>query len=448
MNAVVDAERELNPQTGNIDITYNLDGKELVYVGKVEVRGNTKTKDVVVRRELRIYPGQKFDGDKIGRSKERLYNLGLFEDVSFDTEPTEDPNVQNLIVNVKETKTGQFSFGGGYSSIDYLVGFVEVEQKNFDIMNFPSFQGAGQDLVIRGEIGMVRQNYNISWTEPWIFGWPYLFGFDFYNSSHKRRTDIGWPYDESRTGGDLRLGKELTDNLRADGMYRLEQVRIGDIVDNASQDLMNERGTNWISSVMVGLTYDSRDNVFNTTRGFLVNATIEDAGGFIGGSKDFVKGTGTAAIYHTFLKQFTVELKGRTGLSGAYGDSNDVPIYERFFAGGANTIRGYKERSVGPRDPGSNEPIGGKALIVGNAECTFPIYEKVLKGALFYDAGNVWKSARNIFTSGSYKQGIGVGVRVKTPLGPFKLDYGWPLVKPDGGDKQEGQVYFSISRGF
>jgi outer membrane protein insertion porin family len=143
-----------------------------------------------------------------------------------------------------------------------------------------------------------------------------------------------------------------------------------------------------------------------------------------------------------------VELKGRTGLSGAYGDSNDVPIYERFFAGGANTIRGYKERSVGPRDPGSNEPIGGKALIVGNAECTFPIYEKVLKGALFYDAGNVWKSARNIFTSGSYKQGIGVGVRVKTPLGPFKLDYGWPLVKPDGGDKQEGQVYFSISRGF
>jgi outer membrane protein insertion porin family len=448
MNAMVDAERTLSNQTGNIDITYHLDGRELVYVGKVEIRGNTKTRDTVVRRELRIYPGHKFDGDKLARSKERLYNLGLFEDVSFDTEPTQDQTVQNLVVNVKETKTGQFSFGGGYSSIDSLVGFVEIEQKNFDIMNFPTFQGGGQDLVIRGEIGLVRQNYNISWTDPWILGFPYLFGFDFYNATHKQRTDIGWPYSESRSGGDIRLGKELTDYLRADATYRLEQVSIEDIVDNASQDLRKEQGVNWLSTIMAGITYDCRDNVFNPGRGYIVNATIENAGGFIGGDRTYVKGTGMASLYHTFFKQFVLELKGRAGVGGAYGDSGDIPIYSRFFAGGGNTIRGYKERDVGPRDPGSNEPIGGNAIAVGNVEFTFPIYEKILKGAVFYDVGNVWKEGYDWFTGGKYKMGAGVGVRVKTPLGPFKLDYGYPLVKNEGDDKQEGQVYFSISRGF
>ncbi|MDD5495682.1 MAG: outer membrane protein assembly factor BamA [Candidatus Omnitrophica bacterium] len=447
MNVAVDVGRALNPQTDRIDILYSIEAGDPVYVGKVEIKGNLKTKDVVVRRELRIYPGQKFDGSKITRSKERLYNLGLFEDISFDTEPTSNPNVQNLVVNVKEAKTGQFSFGGGYSSIDFLVGFVEVEQKNFDILNFPSFQGAGQDLVIRAELGMVRQNYNISWTEPWIFGYPLSFGFDLYRTTHKKREDIGWPYDEKRTGGDVRFGKEITDNLRADLMYRLEEVEIDSVVDNASQDLKNEVGTNTISSILLQGTYDTRDNIYNPSRGVILNASIENAGGFIGGNKNFLKGTGTASYYHTFFEKFVLELKGRMGIAGPYGKSDEVPIYERFFAGGANTIRGYKERGVGPRDPGSNDPIGGESILLGNAEVTFPIYEKMLKGAVFYDIGNVWRKREDFMVGAGYKYGVGVGIRVKTPLGPFKLDYGYPLVR-NHDDKKEGQFYFSISRGF
>ncbi|MFA5146689.1 MAG: outer membrane protein assembly factor BamA [Candidatus Omnitrophota bacterium] len=447
MNASIDIDKNLNAATGDIDVTYIIDAKELVYVGKVEVRGNTKTKDIVVRRELRLYPGDKFDGEKIRRSKERLYNLGIFEDIGFDAEPTSNPETQDLVVSVKEGKTGEFSFGGGYSSVDQLLGFVEVSQRNFDILNFPTFTGAGQSMTVKAEIGMTRANYDVSWTEPWILGYPVSLGLDFYQTSHRKELDIGWPYDEQRTGGDVRLGKEFTEYLRGDAMYKLEQIHIGDVVENASQDLKDESGTNMLSSMLFQLTLDTRDNIYNPGRGYVINGSIEDAGGIFFGDKDYVKGTATAAYYHTFFDKFVLELKGRAGLENAYGDSDEVPIYERFFGGGANTIRGYKERKVGPRDPGSNDPIGGEAIVVGNAEVTFPIYENVLKGAIFYDVGNVWRRAEDFIVGGGYKHGIGIGVRVKTPIGPVSLDYGYPLVK-NFEDEKTGEFYFKMSRGF
>lgn len=449
MNLVEDVERTLNGETGNIDIIYDIDAKEPVSVGKIDIRGNTKTRDLVVRRELRIYPGDRFNGDKIKRSKERIYNLGFFENVSFDTEPTEDPGVQNIVVTVKETKTGEFSFGGGYSSVDMLIGFVEIQQRNFDIMNFPTFTGGGQNLTIKAEFGMTRQNYNLSWTDPWVFGLPYSFGFDLYRTSHNQRGDIGWAYDEDRTGGDLRLGKEWTDHFRTDLTYRLEQVIISNMVSNASADMMAEVGKNWISSLTLDAGYDRRDNIFNPTRGYFAGISLTDAGGFLGGTKNFVKGTGTLAYYHSFFEKVVLELKGRGGLASAYGDSDSVPIYERFFAGGANTIRGYKERRVGPRDGASNEPVGGNAIFVGNAEVTFPVYEKVLKGAVFFDIGNVWKGYGDILGGDSgLKAGAGLGVRVKTPIGPIKVDWGYPLVSNYDDEKGVGEFYFSMSRGF
>jgi outer membrane protein insertion porin family len=450
MNLVEDVERSLNQDTGRIDITYDIDAKEVVYVGKIDICGNTKTRELIVRRELRIYPGDKFSGEKIKRSKERIYNLGFFENVAFDTEPTENPEVQNLIVSVKETKTGEFSFGGGYSSIDYLIGFVEVSQRNFDILNFPGFTGGGQSLIIKAEFGYTRQNYNIGWLDPWIFGLPYSAGFDLYRISHNQRGNVGYAYDETRTGFDLKVGKEITDHLKAGLLYRLEQVEISNMVSNASPDMRAEVGTNMISSLTLDLSYDRRDNIFNPGKGYLLAGAITDAGGIFFGDKNFVKGTGTAAYYHTFFEKVVLELKGRAGFADAYGDSGSVPIYERFFAGGANTIRGYKERRVGPRDSGSNEPVGGDAILVGNVEVTFPIYEKMLKGAVFYDIGNVWRGPGDILSgdsASSYKSGAGIGIRVKTPIGPVKVDWGYPL-NSNYEDDRTGEFYFSMSRGF
>jgi len=447
MNASIDVERTVNPDTGNIDVIYTIEAQEVVYIEKIDIRGNLRTKDVVIRRELRVYPGERFNGDKIKRSKERIYNLGFFENVSFDTETTEDPAVSNLIVTVKESKTGEFSFGGGYSSIDQLIGFVEVQQRNFDIMNWPTFMGGGQNLTLKAELGMVRSNYNVSWTDPWIFGFPYLFGFDFYRAAHSRSGDVGWAYDETRTGGDLRFGKEITETLRVDATYRLEEVKIENIDDNASAALLDEAGSNYISSLGGLLTYDTRDNIYTPSKGVIMSGSAENAGGFCMGDKNFFKWTLSAAWYHTFIEKFLLELKGRAGWVSPYGSSDTVPIYERFFAGGQNTIRGYRERRVGPRDPGNNDPVGGESILVGNAEVTFPLFEKVLKGAVFYDVGNVWEKAGDMLDGSKLKSGVGVGLRINTPIGPVRVDYGYPLVS-NYDDSKDGEFYFSMSRGF
>ena len=442
--ATVKPETSLNAETNNIDVKYTIVENELTFVDKIEIKGNVRTKDKVIRRELRLRPGQPFDGKKLQRSKERLYNLGYFEDITFDTEKTAD-NKANLIVDVKETKTGEFSFGGGFSTVDKLVGFVQVTQRNFDITNFPTFTGGGQQLAIRAELGTVRRDYQLSFTEPWVFDYPYLFGFDVYQNTHLKAADVGYGYSERRRGGDLRLGKEFDDYDRADMMYRLEDVKISDVDDTALADLQKEQGSNIISSLSLGLTRDTRDSAMSPTKGYVLYGSVQGAGGPLQGDKNFVKYFGSSSVYFPFFERHVLKLSARAGVVGAFGSSDAVPIYERFFAGGADSIRGYKERGVGPKDPATNSPLGGEAMLIGGAEYVFPVID-FLKGAIFMDAGNVWQKEGD-FGSGGYKYSAGTGVRVKTPVGPVKLDYGYPL-KVDPGEKKIGRFHFSLSRAF
>jgi len=446
MNCNIAPDALLDAATGDINVTYNITENELVYVEKVRIQGNTKTKDIVIRRELRAYPGEPFNGAFIRRSKERLYNLGYFEDVVLDTEQGSAPNKKDLVVTVKEAKTGEFSFGAGYSSIDRLMGFVQVEQRNFDLLNFPTFTGGGQNLSVRGELGSVRQNYVMSWTDPWILGYPYLFGFDFYRTEHERTTDLGYLFDEARTGGDFRLGKEFNDYFRADAMYKLELVDISNVHEDAARDIKDEDGKNWLSRLFLGLKYDMRDNVYVPTKGFLLGGSLENVGGFLGGDKDFLKyGAEGEAYLNFFEKRLVLMFLTSMNFVQKYSDTANVPIYERFYAGGANTIRGYKERNVSPRDQNTNEPIGGNVRFLGTAEATVPVFEDIIKGAVFADIGNVWEGIPQI--DAKLRYGAGAGVRVKTPLGPVKLDYGWPLTD-NYGDAKRGRFYFSMSHGF
>jgi outer membrane protein insertion porin family len=449
MNAEVDLDYKYNPTTDRMDLRYGIVSHDEVYVGKINVIGNTRTRDKVVRRELRVYPGEKYDGKMLKKSKERIYNLGFFEDVYFDTLPTKEGDVKDLNVTVKETKTGEFSFGGGYSSVDAFLGFAQIRQRNFDLLNFPTFTGGGQDLTIRAEMGSARTNYFLSWTDPWIFDYPFLFGFDFYRQENDRFRDSGWGYDETRWGGSLRLGKELTDEIGTGLVYNLEEVEIGNIPDDATEALKREDGKNWISRLTWNLAYDTRDNKYSPTKGWVGTVSLEDAGGFLMGDKDFIKGYGSLSFYYSIIEGVVLELRGRLGGVEPYGDSDDVPIYERFFAGGATTIRGYKQRGVGPRDMSTNAALGGRAMTIGNAEVTFPIFKNLVKGAVFYDIGNVWEKT-NFWgekEESGFKSGTGIGVRVKTPIGPVKLDYGFPL-NDNYDDKKEGQFYFSVSHGF
>ncbi len=450
MDADIGLRHKYNSSTDRMDLIYDIQSHDEIYVGRINVIGNTKTKDKIIRRALRVYPGAKYDGKKLKRSKERIYNLGFFEDVYFETTPTDRKDVNDLNVTVKETKTGELSFGGGYSSIDAFIGFVQIRQRNFDAMDFPTFTGAGQDLTVRGEIGSARTNYFLSWTDPWVLDYPLLFGADLYRQEHKKYGLSGYDYNEMRFGGSARLGKELTDELSTGLVYNLEEVKISDIPGDASEGLKAELGTNTLSRLTWDLRYDTRNNKYSPSQGWISGMSLENAGGFIGGNRAFVKGYIHSSFYYSIFEGIVLELKARFGLASSYAGTEDVPVYERFFAGGAATIRGYKERAVGPRDSAALF-IGGNALAIGNAEVTFPLFKDLLKGAVFYDIGNVMQKPGDLFkTSGGgegYKMGFGAGVRVKTPIGPVKLDYGYPLSE-NHGDKKEGQFYFSVSHGF
>ena len=445
--AEANATSVLNPSTGKIDVTYQITESEVAYINKIKVRGNIKTKDVVVRREMRLLPGDRFDGPKLRRSKERLTNLGFFEEVSYDTESTDILNQRDLIVEVKEAKTGTFSFGGGYSTIDDFIGFIEIEQRNFDWRNFPYFTGDGQNLKLRAEAGTVSNNFNLSFTEPWLFDYPLSFGFDVYRMSHSRESDIGWGYDQTRKGGDIRLGKEISEYITASAIYRYDEIEISDVISTASSVLQDEEGSNTISSVGLGLAYDTRDNVFRPTTGVVVSGNVDVAGGPFGGDKNFIRTSTRTSKFFPLFKDSVIELNLRLGLIDGYSDTGEVPVYERFFCGGAYSVRGYEERMVGPIDELSKDPVGGEFLAVFNLEYTYPLLD-VLRLAAFYDTGNVWQKASG-FGGGDLKSSVGLGVRIKTPVGPIRLDYGIPLdIQAGEVDKKSGRVHFSMGQGF
>lgn len=443
--AYVESETLLNSQTGKIDVSFGVKEGVVAYVDKIEVKGNTKTKDVVIRRELRLAPGERFDGQKLRRSKERLYNLGYFEDVSFDIVEGSSPTNRNLVVTVKETKTGEISFGGGFSSVDSLIGFVEINQKNFDLFNFPTFTGAGQILDVKAQLGSTKRDFSVSFTEPWFLGKPLAFGFDVFLQDREKSSRSGWAYDERDKGFDVKLGKELGEFLTGTLIYQLENVKIDNLPDNASQSLKDQIGTTTTSSLEGILKRDSRDSVYSPTKGNLTSLSLQGAGGPFFGDNNFVKLYGDTDWYFREFKKSVLEFRFRAGIVDSFGDSDTVPIYQRFFCGGADTVRGYREREVGPRDEGTNDPVGGKSVFIFNIEYTIPIVD-FLKGAVFYDAGNVWSKVDEIFTD-TLRQGAGVGIRVKTPVGPLKLDYGYPL-NPAKGDKKVGRFHFNLTRGF
>lgn len=442
ISASVKVDTVVDPKTAYVDSWFNIAEGEVAYVDKINITGNTRTKEVVIRREMRLYPGDRYNGQKLKRSRERLYNLGYFQEVTFDTkeEPTTLPDKYDLDVFVKETKTGEFSVGAGYSSIDSFIGFINLTQRNFDLFKFPTFTGAGQRLRIRMEFGSERRDYELGFVEPWFLGYPVMVGFNIYS-----RTRYWDKYDEKRIGGNVFVGKEFGEYWSGRLTHRYEGIRISDLTDDVSSDIRDEEGKNYIKSLITEITHDKRDNVFNPTKGMYNTVSCEVGGGPLGGDKDFIKYDTRNSRYFSVSEKAVVELKVRAGLVEAYSDTEKVPIYERFYAGGASTIRGYKERRVGPEGE-YGDPIGGNLRLLFNAEYTYQLLDG-LKWAFFYDIGNVWANKSDFHWDNlKLKASIGTGMRLKTPMGPLKLDYGYAL-NPTEGDAK-GRFHFSMSQEF
>ncbi|MBU1862962.1 MAG: outer membrane protein assembly factor BamA [Candidatus Omnitrophica bacterium] len=440
INARIDPETNLNKATGRVDIKYKIIEGDLYFVDKVSIRGNTKTKDTVIRRELRVRPGEQFDGEKLEYSKTRLNNLGFFEEVSYETEPGTAADKRDVVFNVTEKQTGELSFGAGISSIDQFMGFSEIAQRNFDIMKWPRLTGGGQSVSLKARVGSVTRDLDFTFVEPYILNKPVSMGINVYNWE---REGNNLDFDTRRRGIGLTFGKNFSDRVKGFVGYTIESVKLTDISADAHADVLASGEENTLSRVKTGIVYDSRDNVFTPTAGWYLSSSAEMIGGVVGGDQDYYNLQAGATKFYSFKKDHVFEFRNRVGFTNDFGDSSQVPVFDRFFAGGLGTVRGYNYRRVGPT--GGGDPIGGESLFLSSLEYVFPLIEN-FKGTAFIDVGHVNYEFFKMDT-GDIAVSIGPGLRVNTPLGPITFYYGFPVANKDDKDKN-GRFEFNLSRGF
>lgn len=439
--------------SGLIDVTLKISEGKLTHIRNIFIRGNSRTKDKVIRRELLIYPGEIFDGVRIRKSENRLRNLGYFEVVDHYPEKTLVPDESDLIFQVEEKSTGQFMVGAGFSSVDNLIGFAEVSQGNFDLLGWPNFVGGGQKLKLRAEVGSTRQDYTLSLIEPWFLDRRLSLGIDLY--SQDRSYD---DYDVTKLGGAVGLGMSLGGPYRLDFKYRLEHSEISDASDtNAYVDeegevfYYSDPEKMMLSSLSTTLSRDTRNNAVIPSRGSRSSISGTIWGGPLGFDTDLYSVAGMSSWYFPMPFGHILSLRLRAEVIDAYGETEDVPLSERLFAGGPRTIRGFEYREVGPKavredgTPTQPKPTGGRSLAVGNLEYNIPL-ASIIRLAAFADIGNVWYDPFQ-FDLNDYAASYGFGIRFDIPNFPIRLDYAWPLRKDDPSTQTE-RWSFSIGYGF
>lgn len=452
---------------GAVDISYRIDEGVQSYVNLVNIQGNTRTQDRVIRRELAVKPGELYDTTLVDVSKKRLENLNYFSRV--DTQPTDTivPGRKDLNVIVEEKRTGSFNFGAGFSTIDSLIGFAELQQSNFDVLNWPNFTGGGQRFRIRAQYGILRSDFVVSLTEPWFLGYKLSVGAEAY---YRNANFLSAVYAQENAGFALQTRQQVWRALSARTEYRFERVVIYDVGDdvdplgnsvfggfsstgNVGDVIRDAAGTYYKSAVTGSLVWDTRDSLFLTRKGELLELTGFVGGGFLGGDVQDYGISLEGAKYFPLPWDLIFLVKGQIAVVDGWGPDqsgddagygNGVPIFDRLYLGGANNMRGFNFREVGPVDEFDN-PIGGNSLAYLTLEVTFPIISRV-RGAFFSDAGFVNSDAYDFGTSG-YNLDVGFGLRLDLPIGPIRVDYGIPLVY-DSWNGPPGKFNFNIGYQF
>jgi len=439
---------------GQINLSYRIDEGVQSYVNLINVQGNTKTKDKVIRRELAVQPGGVFDTTLVDVSKSRLMNLNYFSKVDMAPQDTLVPGRKDLDVIVEEKKTGSFNFGAGFSSIDSLVGFAELQQSNFDLFNWPNMTGGGQRFRMRGQYGLQRQDFTMSLTEPWFLGYKVSVGGEFYYHGASFLSPV---YNQSNLGGALQARKAITPFTALRGEYRLENIRIFNLTGNYGQTIQNAGNSSPYtkSCILGGIDFDNRDNLFLTHKGQSINLTGFVAGGGLGGDVQDYGISLDAKKYFPLPWDMILLTKGSVGVVSTWGGAaNPPPIFDQLYLGGANDMRGFIFRGVGPKDQYGN-PIGGSTSVYGTAELTFPIIPR-LRGAVFTDWGfvnaNSWDiSPAQYYVDGSSSGGlngdVGIGARIELPIGPIRVDWGYPVMT-DSWNRTSGQFQFNVGYTF
>lgn len=435
--------RKPNIATGNIDVEYDVRESEKFYVESVKIEGNTKTKSIVILRELTLGPGEVFDMVRMKISKLRLENTRFFEDVNVTPESSNIPARRNLKVAVKEGRTGNLTFGAGFSSLERAVIFAELTQSNFDLFNRRSFfQGDGQKFRLRMQLGSQSSELVLSFEEPWLFERELALGFSVFRTSSDYDSSF---YEEIRTGGELYMRKRLFELVEGKLAYSAQQVEIRDVDQTIA--LFYPEGKSFLSTVGLQLLRDTRDKIINTTNGNRAEFNLDISSDAIGSDFNYYKAEFRGSQFFPVFDTQTQVLAviGRAGVLDTFGKNDKgKPRFEYFTLGGPYTLRGFEYRDVGPKNA-SGEPIGGQSYGFLSLEYSVDIVSPI-RFAVFYDAGFINDDPYDFNPSG-YNDNFGFGLRLFVAGAPLSLDFGIPITS-DRFNNKGNQFNFSFGTRF
>jgi outer membrane protein insertion porin family len=404
---------EPQEKTKTVDVTYEINKAKLVYFNRINITGNNKTRDKVIRRQLSVVEGDLYSRTKLKNSYMALNQLRYFEEIDFQSEKGPDETLTDVNIHVKEKPTGIFSIGAGYSALDHAVVSAQVSQQNLF--------GRGQTLSLKASIGSSSTLYDLSFTEPWLFDMPLWSKFDLWNLYREYDT-----YKLDSKGFGATFGYPLYQYVTGYVGYRLSLDNVKDILDTASYYTKKQAGETMSSGVTFTLARDSTDDVMFPSTGSKNSASVEYTGGPLMGDVSYTRYGATSAWFFPLPLDTVIGVRGRIGYMQPNG-GKEVPIFERYYLGGINSLRGLRE--VGPTDPATGDVIGGLTMLSFNADYVFPLIKNAgMKGVLFFDTGNSWESGYHI---GDMRRTAGVGVRWYSPIGPLRLEWGYVLDKKE-----------------
>jgi outer membrane protein insertion porin family len=440
-----------------VDVALMITKGPPVYFNRILIAGNTKTRDKVVRRELEATEQELFSGTKITQSRNALQRTGYFEDVQFTTKKTDQPDTVDLLVDVKEGPTGTFSIGAGYSGGDGFLFNSSIAERNLF--------GRGQTANGSFSLGSKRQDFILSYNEPYLNDTKLALGVDAFNTE-KEFTDfkerkigmavnssyplrnVSLPFfgnrrsDASKGSDELNRDAPLTmwDYMRGSMSYELTRDTIKDVDADAPVSIQDAVGTSLTSAMTPGITYDSRDHFFNPSEGTKSGFAVKFAG--LGGDNRFIKSDISARWYYPLLKDpswggsYVFSVGGTLGYGFGFNQPSsskyELPLFERYFPGGINSVRGFQDRSLGPKEDG--DVVGGDKQAIVNFELHFPIVEQYgLRGLAFLDIGQAFKESESISFS-AFRRSVGIGARWMSPFGPLRVELGFPLNKQSGDE--------------
>jgi outer membrane protein insertion porin family len=420
-----------NRQDKTVDIVFEINEAPRVFVEKIDVKGNIRTMDKVVRREILLSEGDPYNRSKLARSEQNIKDLDYFESVEVAVKEGSAPDKTVVEVDVSEKSTGELSIGAGFSTSDGPLADVRIRERNL--------LGKGQDLLLAATIAGERTEFDLSFTEPYFLNRDLSAGFDLFHVTRDLQDESS--YDQRRTGGGLRVGYPLSERWRQTLGYRAELNEITDVQSDASTFIRAQEGERSTSAISQRTTYDNRDSTLFPTDGWYLWLDNEMSG--LGGDSQYVSGKTGASWYYPVFDQVILNTLGEVGAIGGYGDE-DVVINERFFLGGS-TLRGFEQAGVGPRDLDTSDSLGGNFFYRASAEVSFPVglpEEMGILGHTFTDVGSIWDVDTtpginaNFVDDNSLRASAGLGLSWRSPFGPVRVDAALPIASEEYDEEE------------